>query len=211
MAMTNYIKLIRCFAVLAIGIIFYSSVVNAGESFNDVVPKMGFSGFAPPVTFSDNADTNENKYWRSGSSFHELNKFHYAPPETSVNPWRPVAVMSYNKSFGGRRPWGNVPDVRPVNTNNTKLYDQQFKQWIHQQGLPSERSLIVSDPFNSYALPTYSFPGSGYIDPLMTPSFYPGPMYSSPGPGYINPLITPSIYPITYYPYRNLFTRPWGW
>ena len=193
--------------VLAIVCVLYVPLTNAAEWWDSTESQPGFSGFAPPVAFPEYSDDKDKKEWRSGSSFNVSNKVRYAPV-TSRNPWKPVNSLHYKKSFGSRRPWGNVPDRKPTNSNNMKFHDQRFKQWSHRLDSSYRNSMMMSDPLMNYggsSIPFaggYGLPGSMYSRPLITPGIYPGSILSPVAYG---------AYPGGLTPYSGLSARPWGW
>ena len=170
----------------------YANDVNEWQ--NNYVSKSGFSEFSPPSRSARYQNNIEGKEWASGSSFNEDNRVRYTPA-TSKNPWKPIRSSSHKKTFGGKRPWGNVPDRKPV-ASNMKLHDQRFKQWINQQGA-SYRNYGYGRSSGSYG-----DPGLGYNRPLITPSIYPGSILNSGGYG---------LYPGGSSPYTGLFTSPGFW
>ena len=194
-------------AVLAIVCVLYVPLINASEWWDSAEAQSGFSGFAPPVDFSEYSDDKGKKQWRSGSSFNESNKVRYLPV-TSKNPWKPVNSLHYKKTFGSRRPWGNIPDRKPSKVNNMKFHDQRFKQWSHQLDSSYRNSMMMSDPLTNYAgssmpfVGGYGLPGSIYNRPLITPGIYPG--------GLLSP-VAYGAYPGALMPYSGLSARPWGW
>ena len=210
-----------CLTLIVVNCISYASHVSANEWWDGGDVQSGFSDFAPPTELHEER-TKYNKNWRSGSSFNQTNKVRYMPV-TSRNPWKPVSKMHYKKSFGGQRPWGNVPDRKPPKSNNMKYHDQRFKQWSRKQDAAYHNNFASSsDPFNSFGRSSfpyangYGFPGAMYSSPLITPSIYPG--YISGPRGY-------GAYPGNYNRYSGNFNRyagnfnrfagltgkPWGW
>ena len=180
----NYLS--KGLILLAVNCVLSVQSVNANDTNewqNDYVSKSGFSEFSPPSASERYSSDIGSKQWASGSSFNEENRVRYTP-SASKNPWKPVR-SSYKKTFGGKRPWGNVPDRKPK-TSNMKLHDQRFKQWINQRDSSYRSFSALSDPLSNYG-----YPGSMYNDPLITPSIYPGPMFGYSGQRYPRPGFLP--------------------
>ena len=198
MNMVNNGGLSKVFVLLAVNCVLHVQSVNANEWQDDYVSKPGFSEFSLPSGSTRYQNNIETRQWASGSSFNEENRIRYIPA-VSKNPWKPVRSSFYKKTFGAKRPWGNVPDRKPA-ASNMKHHDQRFKQWINQQD-----SSYRNDAYAQPALPfsgAYGYPGLGYNSPLITPPIYPGSILSSGGYG---------LYPGRAHPYTGLFARPGLW
>ncbi|MDH3343318.1 MAG: hypothetical protein OEM07_06315 [Gammaproteobacteria bacterium] len=178
MNMVKSRQLGKCLVLLAVNCVLYSHAVNANDWQADKAFKPGFSEFSPP---SSGSTKFRNKYdsreWESGRSFNEENKVRYAP-SASKNPWKPLRTSFSKKTFGGKRPWGNVPDRKPP-ASNMKLQDQRFKQWISQRDSSYRNFSAYSDPFSNFGYSSLM-----YNDPLITPSVYPGSVLGYPGGRY---------------------------
>jgi hypothetical protein len=202
------------FTLLVIFGVLQVQSVNATEWWKSFEVQPGFSGFAPPTSFSghNNNKVNDkkiNKEWRSGSSFNEVNKVRYAPTTIkSRNPWKFVKSSHYKKTFNSQRPWGKVPERKPSKTNNMKFHDQKFKQWSHKMDASYHNNFRYSDSpmmHSGSSLPfmnTYRHPGAMYGSPLITPGIYRG--------GIINP-VAYGMYPPVFNPNSGLPNRPWNW
>ena len=185
--------------LLVVNSVVCAPSINAAEWQDGFKSKLGFSDFTPPPSTAKYQNKNGEKQWASGSSFNEENKVRYSPV-SSKNPWKPVKSVRYKKTFASQRPWGNVPDRKPKNKNSMKFYDQRFKQWSHQQG-----SFQRNNTYGQLGLPfsgAYGYPISGYNNPLITPSIYPGSILGLGGYG---------VYPGGLNPYAGPFARPNPW
>ena len=189
MNIVNNSGLSKYFVFLAVTCAFHVQLVSANEWQDDYISKSGFSGFNQSSASARYKDDIGNRQWASGSSFNEENRVRYRPA-TSRNPWKPVNHSFNKKTFGAKRPWGNVPDRKP-SVSNMKFHDQRFKQWINQKDL------------SSYDLSAYRTPLLNYEQ---SPLFFPGD-YSGFGSIYNNPL----MYPGQRYSYTGLPGRPWNW
>lgn len=194
MNMVNNGGLNKVFVLLLVNCALHIQSVNAKEWQDNYVSKSGFSEFSLPLSSTRYQNNTEARQWGSGSSFNEENRVRYSPA-VSKNPWKPVRSSFHKKSFGSKRPWGNVPDRKPA-ASNMKLHDQRFKQWINLQG-----SLYRNDAYGQSELPfsdAYGYSGLGYNSPLI----YPRSIFNSGGYG---------LYPRGSYPDAGLFTRPVLW
>lgn len=186
--MVNNSYLRKCPMLLAVYCVLSVQAVNAAEWLDSYESKSGFSEFAPPSSFSGYRDDNDEKDWSSGRSFNQEYKVRYSP-RVSKNPWKPVKSSSYKKTFGGQRPWGNVPERKPRN-NNMKLHDQRFTQWLNRRDPLLRNHIGRADP-----LMGHGYPGSIYGSPLITPALYSGSL--------LDPLRLGG-YPGGLYPYSGL-------
>jgi len=199
MNIVNSAYLRKSLIFLGISCAMYAASISANEWQGDFEPKPGFSEFTPPA-YSSRKST-ERKEWASGSSFNQDNKVRYSP-RTSKNPWKAVGSSRYKKTFGSKRPWGNVPDRKP-STSNMKLHDQRFKQWIKQKDSKFFNGAVPNYGLsNPSFVNAYGMPGSMYNDPLITPPIYLNPMRN---------LMSYRGYPGQRYPFSGLQTRPWNW
>ena len=168
----------------------------------------GFSAFSPPSSFTDYSRDKEKIDWRSGSSFNNTSQIRYVPVVTKRNPWKAATSSNIKKSFSSNRPWGKLPERRPVAVNSMRFHDQRFKRWSHQMESSYHDNFYYARPRASYGLAdlpfatNYGFPGSVYNSPLITPALYSG--------GIVDPLRY-GIYPSLYRPYAGFPTRTWGW
>lgn len=192
----------KVFVLLAVSSVFSAQLVSASEWRGDVEQQTGFSDFAPPKTFSGFQGSAGGKEWGNGTSFNVENKVRYSP-SVSRNPWKPTNSLHYKKSFSSKRPWGNLPEKKPKNTN-MKLHDQRFKQWSHRQD-PSfrDRSMLL----NTYSSSGYGNRNSLYRSPLITPAIHPRQILNPLGYGAYPGLSYPGIG----YPGAGLSPRPWTW
>ena len=179
----NNIGLSKTLILLLVSCVFSVASVNANDWQEGYDSKLGFSEFSPPSGSAQFKKNLKGRQWVSGRSFNEQNKVRYSP-RVSKNPWKPIRSSFHKKTFGGKRPWGNVPDRKPE-ASNMKLHDQRFKQWIGQRDL-------------SYRNNAYSYSGLGYSNPLITPPIYPGAILNSGRYGRVNP-------------YTGLFNAPRFW
>jgi len=209
MNIVNNRHLNKGFTLLVICSVLQIQSVSAAEWWKDFEAQSGFSGFAPPTSFSDHNHDKEKKEWRSGSSFNEQQKARYVPVSAAVrNPWKPVKSSHYKTTFSSQRPWGNVPERKPPKANNMKFHDQRFKQWSHKQDssyLNNFRNSDSSRMYSGSSLPfmnNFGYPGSRYGNPLITPGINRG--------GFINP-VAYGMNPYAFNPYSGLSNRPWNW
>ncbi|MCK5262974.1 MAG: hypothetical protein KAJ92_04775 [Gammaproteobacteria bacterium] len=191
MSMINSRGLGKGLILLVVNCVLPGQSVNANEWQEDYVPKSGFSDFSPPSVSSRYKDT-EDRRWASGSTFNAENRVRYTP-KSSRNPWKPIKSSFSKKTFGSKRPWGNVPDRKPP-ASNMKLHDQRFKRWISQRDSSYRNFSALTNPLSNYG-----YPGSMYNDPLITPSIYPGSVFN--GAGYLGQR----------YPFTGLPTGPMFW
>lgn len=189
----NYLR--KVIILLAVNCILYAQPINATEWQVGFESRSGFSDFTPPASFDKYQNNFNGKQWASGSSFDEENKVRYSA-EAPKNPWKPVKLVHYKKTFSSQRPWGNVPDRMPENKNNMSFYDQRFKQWSHQQDL-----VYRNNGYGQSAAPfydAYGYSALGYNSPVNAPPIHPGLILNSGGYG---------RYPGTMYPSTGIFSR----
>ena len=190
----NKTGLSKVHVLLLVSCVFSVTSVNANDWQEGYDSKLGFSEFSPPSGTLHFKKNIKDRQWVSGRSFNEQNKVRYSP-RVSKNPWKPLRSSFRKETFGGKRPWGNVPDRKPE-SSNMKLHDLRFKKWIEQQDLsyrnnPYGRS---GQPFSG----AYGYPGLGYSNPLITPPIYPGAILNSGRYGRVTP-------------YTGLFNAPGFW
>jgi len=195
--------------------------VSANDWMSSLEDKNGFSEFAPPARFKhdqNHKQKNEKFEWRSGTSFKEFNKERYVNSRVARNPWKPVKTYSKKQSFGGQRPWGNVPEKKPGKSTNMRLHDQRFKQWVHQMDSSFNHRAMLSASglgYRNHLLPfvgNHGYPGSFNNDPLINPVSYTG--NTLPG-GFVpfgsNMPIGYGSYPGLYFPFSGFSNRPGFW
>ena len=191
--------------LLAMNSALFTLSANANEWRDTYEAQTGFSDFSPPKSFSGSNNNDDQKEWASGRSFNQGNKVRYSP-RVSKNPWKLTSSSHYKKTFGSKRPWGNIPDKKPK-TSNMRLHDERFKQWSRRQDSSFRNIAGHSNPLMTGGLfplsySGYGYSGSIYNSPLITPSIYPGQMLSPLGNG---------LGSIGAYPYTGLFARPGLW
>ena len=209
MNIVNNRYLIKFFNLLLICGVFQIQTVSAAEWWKNFEAQSGFSGFAPPVSFSDHSKDKGKKEWRSGSSFNEPNKARFVPVSAAArNPWKPIKSFHYKATFSSQRPWGNVPERKLPKSNNMKFHDQRFKQWSHKLDSSYHNNFRNSGPSSMYGGSTpaffnnFGYPGSRYGSPLITPGIYRG--------GFVNPVAN-GMNPFAFNPYSGLSNRQWSW
>lgn len=120
--------------------------------------------------------------WRSGSSLNEFNvknyiqshnaKYHedstydykhYAKRNNTTrhhirrNPWKLPRASAARQSFTSTRPWGKLPERKPVRHNNMKLHDQRFKHWVNK--VDDRYNLHPSRQGSANYFNQYQYPG----------------------------------------------------
>ena len=195
--------------------------VYSNDWSNTFEEKNGFSEFAPPARFKhdNNHKQKGQKFeWRSGSSFKAFNKERFVSSRAARNPWKPVKTYSKKQSFGGQRPWGNIPEKKPGKFTNMRLHDQRFKRWVSQRDSSFNTNALLSTNGIGYGnhlspfVGNYGYPGYMVNDPLINPASYSG--NTLPG-GFVpfgsNMPIGYGSYPGLYFPFSGLTNRPGFW
>lgn len=193
----NFYLKISLSVVISFGSLFAKSL-HATEWLNYADEKNSFSEFAPPAQF-DNKRKKDKYEWRSGSSFKSFNKERYVDSKVSRNPWKPIKRYSKKQTFGGQRPWGNVPERKPGKSNNMRFHDQRFKQWVGRGDALNQNNYLMSSP--------------GFMNNRL---MYPGPYTEGNIPGGYVPFIANSpvlygIYPGSISRYPGILNNPFNW
>lgn len=162
---------------------------------------------------------NHKQHWRSGSSFNNMNTYDYmksrddkyyeryssannrgnhssynrsrraSSRHANRNPWKPVKSRYGKKAFSSNRPWGKLPEQKPLKHNNMRLHDQRFKQWINQQTNSYQPQIRGVNSNYNYGFDPISVPsGYAYSNAIQNNSLInPGLINSRPYSNYQSP------------------------
>lgn len=197
------------------------------------------------------------QHWRSGSSFNNENMFSYSKPHedkysenysfskrrnyhasynnskrTNIrhvnrNPWKPIKSRYGKQAFSSNRPWGKLPEQKPLKRNNMRLHDLRFKRWINQQNNNTyqPQAIMAYSAFNYGINPLHVPAGYAYSNSVQNGALInsalinsrPYSNYQSPGgfvpftannPGYYQ--FGNGYHPVNYNPYTFANNQAWG-
>lgn len=195
------------------------------------------------------------QHWRSGSSFNNTNMYSYLKPRDDYsyedyslnkrrnnpasynhskrlnsrdykrNPWKPVKSRYGKQTFSSNRPWGKLPEQKPLKNNNMRLHDLRFKQWLNQQNNTYQPQAIMANSSLNYGVDPlhvpagYAYSNSMQNNSLINPAFInsrPYSNYQTPGgfvpftanrPGYYQ--FGNGYHPVNYNPYTVVNNQAW--